>query len=200
MDDDVQLLFRWRAGDDAAGNQLVERHFRAVFRFFANKVDADASDLTQQTFLALVERHDRLDPEIGFRAYALGVARHKLVHHLRGRYRDDTVFAPDRMSAMQSPPDPGTSPTRRIADDERRALVGYALRSLPLDHQIALELHYWNEMSIAEIATVLDCTPGSVKARLFRARRGLERKVHELSTGTAIADLDAELSSLGEPT
>ncbi|MEM6991736.1 MAG: sigma-70 family RNA polymerase sigma factor [Myxococcota bacterium] len=198
MADDIALLSRWREGDDEAGNRLVRDHFRAVFRFLSNKLDEDAADLTQQTFLALVERRDRLAADVSFRAYALGVARHLLLHHLRRHYRDDAVFSPDRMSAIQPLPDPATSPTRKMVQAERRRIVDLALRSLPLDHQIALELHYWNEMSVAEIATVLDCTPGSVKSRLFRARRGLQQQVRRLcaTPEPLLAHLDEDLSSL----
>ncbi len=199
MSDDVALLTRWREGDDDAGNRLVRRHFRAVFRFLSNKLTEDAADLTQQTFLALVERRDRLAEGISFRAYALGVARHLLLHHLRSHYRDETVFSPERMSAIRPLPDPATSPTNRIAEDEKRVIVSHALRSLPLDHQIALELYYWSEMSVAEIATVLGCTPGSVKSRLFRARRGLQDQVRRLCADPAplLDDLDEHLSSIG---
>ncbi len=201
MSDELELLDRWRRGDDEAGNRLVRRHFRAVFRFLVNKVDDEAADLAQQTFLALVERRDRLEPDVAFRAYVLGVARYTLIQHLRRRYRDRAVFSPDRVSVLESRPDPGTSPTHRIVDGERRALLNLALRSLPLDHQIALELHYWHDMKIDEIATVLDCTPGSVKSRLFRARRGLERQVRKHGTEPTppLTRLEQELSSMHEP-
>ncbi|MEM9458960.1 MAG: sigma-70 family RNA polymerase sigma factor [Myxococcota bacterium] len=198
MAEELELLDRWRRGDDGAGNRLVRRHFHVVFRFLSNKVGDEATDLTQQTFLALVERRDRLDPAIGLRAYVLGVARHMLLRHLRGRYRDRAVFSPERVSAFESPPDLGTSPTRRIAQGQDRVLLDRALRSLPIDHQIALELHYWHELGIAQIATVLECSPSSVKSRLFRARHGLRRQVERLSTRPSplLERLEDELSSL----
>ncbi len=169
-----------------------------MFRFFANKVSNDAADLTQQTFLALVEQRRRVEPEIGLRAYMLGVARHKLVHYLRHHYRHASVFSPDRVSALEARPDPASSPTRRLANDERRAVVDLALRSLPLDHQIALELHYWHEMAIAEIAAVLECTPGSVKSRLYRARNGLQEHVRRLCADPSqdMVGVDATLNAI----
>ncbi len=198
MDPDLELLDRWRDGDAQAGNRLVRRHFSAVYRFFGNKIPEGVADLTQQTFLALVESRDRIDAHTGFRAYLLGVARFKLVHHLRGRYRKGAVFSPEHVSVLEVEPDPGPSPTHRLAQDEQRRLVDMALRSLPLDHQIALELHYWNEMSIAEIATVLDRSPGTIKSRLFRARQQLSAQVEQLSQDPSplLARLDEELGSL----
>jgi len=201
-EDDFTLLALWRDGDSDAGNELVRRHFSVVFRFFANKANDDAPDLTQQTFLALVEQRTRVDPTIALRAYVLGVARHKLVHHLRHHYRHTAVFSPEHVSAVEAQPDPASSPTRRLAADEQRSALELALRALPLDHQIALELHYWHEMALAEIATVLECTPGSVKSRLFRARKALQQHVRRLSANPApvLADLDSAMSSIaGDP-
>lgn len=198
MSEDLELLSQWRGGDDEAGNALVQRHFASVFRFFRNKVEQGASDLTQQTFLALVEGRERLEPSISLRAYVLAIARHKLVHHLRDRYRAKEVFDPERDSVLDLHEDPGTSPTRRIADVERRRLLDQALRSLPLDHQIALEMHYWREMGIAEIATVLDTTPGGIKSRLFRARKALQQQIERLAMNPEplLDHLDEELTSL----
>ncbi len=196
--DDIELLMRWRDGDDEAGNRLTRRSFRLVFRFFDNKASRHALDLTQQTFLELVESRARMVPHTSFRAYLLGIARYKLIAHLRQYYRSDGVFSPERSSALLAHPDPGSSPTHRLAQHEQHDVVDIALRRLPLDHQIALEMHYWNEMSIAEIAAVLDCTPGSIKARLFRARKGLQQQVKSLLAhpDPLLARLDEELSSL----
>ncbi len=200
MDDDLALLLRWREGDAAAGNELVRRHFSAVYRFFWNKIPEGVADLTQQTFLALVESRERVEARVGFRAYLLGVARHKLVHHLRRRYRKDAVFSPTRVSVIEVHQDSTSSPTHRLAADEQRQLVDRALCSLPLDQQIALELHYWHELSVNEIAAVLERSPGTIKSRLHRARLQLKSQVERLSRDPApvLARLDEELGSLGE--
>ena len=128
MADDIELLQRWRGGDTTAGNELVRRHFSAVYRFFCNKVLEGVSDLTQQTFLALVEGQERLPERASFRAYLLGVARYKLVHHLRGRYRKDAVFSPARVSATSlvtpSPTTSSASLTSTSSSSARRAATG----------------------------------------------------------------------------
>lgn len=65
---------------------------------------------------------------------------------------------------------------------EQRRVVR-ALQSLPLDLQILLELHYWEEMGLAELATLLEVPEGTVKSRLFRARQVL-REALESSGST----------------
>ncbi|MCH9687490.1 MAG: RNA polymerase sigma factor [Deltaproteobacteria bacterium] len=201
-DPDVELLERWRGGDEAAGNRLVRLHFSAVYRFFGNKIPEGVADLTQLTFLALVESRDRIEAHTGFRAYLLGVARHKLIHHLRGRYRTDAVFSPEHVSVLDIEADPGPSPTHRLAEDQERQLLDTALRSLPLDHQITLELYYWDEMSVAEIATVLERSPGAIKSRLFRARQLLAAQVERLARDPEplLSRLEDELGSMRRPT
>ena len=62
MASDADLLQRWRAGDGAAGNQLFQRCFATVYRFFVNKtcnVD-DTEELTRSTFVALMSARDRI--------------------------------------------------------------------------------------------------------------------------------------------
>ncbi len=193
---DVELLEAWRAGDTAAGETLTRRSFPLVFRFFDTKASAQALDLAQQTFLALAEGRGPVSIRSSFRAYLLGIARHVLIAHLRRTYREG--FEPERVSALDAVEDPAKSPTARLHEHEQRTRVVRALQRLPLDHQVALEMHYWNEMGIAEIADVLDCTPGSIKARLFRARKALQAAVGSLDEGRvpAMRALEEELSSV----
>lgn len=80
---DRELVERWRGGDEAAQEALISRHYPAMQRFFAGKLPAAASDLTQQTFLACLEAADRLENAASFRAFLYGVARYVLLRYLR---------------------------------------------------------------------------------------------------------------------
>ena len=94
MRSDAELLAAWRAGDAPAGNELVRRHFMAVYRFFVNKVSHDVDDLIQRTFLACVEGRDRFRADSSLKAYILGIARNQLLMHLRQRQRRENPIAP----------------------------------------------------------------------------------------------------------
>ena len=179
---DFDLLEKWREGDDLAGNQLVRRHFGTLYRFFRTKVAEDqAEDLTQQTLLGLVEGRDKFRAEASFKAYVFAIARRQLLLSLRSRYRADKVFTPDHVSIQ----DMGgassiTAGKVAVAHHEQRLLLA-ALRGIPLDFQIVVELHYWEGMTVNEIAEVTEVAPGTVKSRLSRSRGMLQKRIEELA-------------------
>ena len=188
MVDDWELLAAWRAGDAGAGNALVAAHFEAVSRFVRGKLGDDVEDLLQQTFLACVEGKDRI-AGVSFKSYLFGVATRRLFDHLRGRYRAGRPVSFSEISLA----DLGTTPSERVARNERAELVQAALRQIPVDAQIALELAYWEGLSGAEIAVALDIEPGTVRSRLSRARDQLRDAVRAL--GGDAADLFGSASA-----
>lgn len=189
--DDFELLAAWSAGDELAGNTLVRRHFSSVYRFFRSKLDDNVEDLTQQVLLALVEGQARVREPGNFRAYLFGIARKTLLMHLRGRYRADKVFSPAEHSIHEiAITDPSIGELLTARRDQR--LLVEALRSIPLDFQIVVELYYWEELSVAEIAEITEIAPGTVKSRLSRARAMLEGQLDQLARAH-------KLETTGEP-
>jgi len=176
---DRELLEAWREGDQRAGRELFARHFDAIYRFFRSKVDDAAEDLTQQTFLGCVKGKDRYRGDASFRTYLFTIARNRLYTHIRDRQRRDAVVE----VGQQSVADLGlASPTGHIAAREEQKLLLEAMRHLPLDMQIVLELHYWEGLSVREISAIIDTPTGTIKRRLQRARQRLDELIAELAT------------------
>ncbi|HLT40149.1 MAG TPA: sigma-70 family RNA polymerase sigma factor [Enhygromyxa sp.] len=205
LPDDFELLAAWRAGDDVAGNALVRRHFSSVYRFFRSKLDENVEDLTQQVLLALVEGRDRVREHGNFRAYLFGIARRTLMMHLRGRYRAGKVFSPSDQSIHDVASGDGSLGELLAARREQRLLVA-ALRSIPIDFQIVVELYYWEELSVATIAEITEVAPGTVKSRLSRARALLETQLERLAraygietTGEAVEHWVSSIRKLVSP-
>ena len=167
---DEELLEAWRGGERSAGNVLLKRHFAAVFRFFNSKVDCP-EDLAQSTFQACVESRDRIQGRV--RAYLLGIARNQLLMFIRSKGRYQKRFSPQEHSVAAAL----ESPSQVVGRKEDERLLAEALRELPLDLQIAVELLYWEELSIAEVAAITNTPAGTVKSRLHRARASLRRKL-----------------------
>ena len=180
---DFDLLTRWRDGQEEAGRDLFGRYFDSVYRFFRNKVDDAAEDLTQQTFMGLVQGKDRFRGDASFRTYLFMIARKKLYSYLRKGQRRADPLRFDSTSVA----DLGlVSPSRAVADRQEHQLLLQALRRLPVEMQVALELFYWEEMTVTEIAEVLETPVGTVKSRLQRARARLDTVIAELSQSEAL--------------
>jgi RNA polymerase sigma factor (sigma-70 family) len=165
--DEFAQLAAWQQGDKAAGQALVERHYDSVLRFFRTKAGPDADDLVQQTFLRSVESADRIRGESSLRSFFFGVARNVLFEHIRAKVRDGRAD-PDFGTSSIMDLDPRAS-TLLLKRSEERALVD-ALQRVPVELQIVLELYYWEELSVSEIAAAVDVPQGTVKSRLHRAR------------------------------
>ncbi len=190
-DHDLELATRWSAGDREAGERLFERHYAAVARFFSNKVGlgATASDLVQKTFLACLEGLSRFRGDGSFRSYLFSIAYRVLCRHYRARRRKPQHFDFTAVSVHDLDP----SPSRVVAQREEQRVLLEGLRRLPLDDQVLLELIYWESITVAQAAVILETPLGTTKSRLLRARRRLERALEELAHGSLLASTRSAL-------
>ncbi len=178
MQTDAELLVAWQAGDRDAGGALIDRYFEPLRRFFQNKIATGVEDLIQQTFLVCVQQRDRIrDPE-AFRGYLFAAARSKLYDQIGKRLR--SPVAPDFM--VSSVVDLGVSPSEVIAEHEDQRLLIRALRTLPLELQIALELYYVERVRGRDLEVALELPAGTVRSRLRRAIEQLRRSLADLSS------------------
>jgi RNA polymerase sigma-70 factor (ECF subfamily) len=116
------------------------------------------------------------------------IARHELHRHLRQRRRDG-----DRLDfATISIADLQTTPGTRLARNEDHRRLLEALRGLPLEQQTLLELHYWEEMEISELAEVFAAPAATIRTRLHRARRALRDRMESAAAAPpgALATLE----------
>lgn len=144
MQTDFDLLDRWRSGDRAAGQALFSRHLDGLALFFSSKCHDDTDELVQRTLLACVRAREQFRKHSSFRTYVFTVARHELYHHFRQRRRDGARLDFSISSIAELMTTPATRLARQA--DQRRMLN--VLRTLPLEQQNLLELHYWQGMDI----------------------------------------------------
>lgn len=163
---DDTLLAAWRAGDRAAGDALLARHFDVVCRFFYNKVGDEAADLIQQTFLALCEGRERFRGDSEFRGYLLGTARNVLLSHFRRKRRQADRFDPLEHSVA----DLQLSFTSVVAQRREEEILLQALRSLPVELQVVFELYHLEGMTAAELARMHGISEPGMYGRLRKAR------------------------------
>lgn len=175
--EDDELFTAWQGGDRSAGEALIDRHYDAVMRFFRTKAGSQADDLVQRVFLVCADRGTRFRGDSTFRAFLFGIARNVLFEFLRSKVRDGTRD-PDFGTSSILDLAPGVSTVAGQRAEQR--LLVRALQRLPLDLQVAIELYYWEELSVTELASVLDIPPGTVKSRLHRARELLRTTMESL--------------------
>ena len=176
--DDRALLAAWCRGDQRAGAQLFERHHESIARFFSYKVDPRAhDDVVQQTFLGLFEYAERFRGDASVRTLLFLIARRLLYAYFRGQSKDRERFEPGETSLAAL----DTSPSQAVAAREQLDLLNRALRELPLSTQLMVELHYWEDMPLKDIALILDMPEGTVRARMLRARHSLRAAIERLA-------------------
>lgn len=181
--EDVRLLDEWRAGDTRAGEVLFDRHFDSIYRFFSSKARDDAQELVQRTMTACLEKRDHVRKATSFRAFLFGVARFELLRHLRSVYRRSRRECALLEASIE---DLLPSPSVAAAQKREHRLLLEALRRIPIDLQIVVELHFWEELTTQEIAEVVGIPPGTVKSRLRRARERLSEQLELLATDPVV--------------
>jgi len=155
---------------------IFGEHKDSVYRF-AWRMTGSASaaeDVAQDCFLALLQASERYDAGRGpLRAFLIGVARNIIFNRWRAESRwnplDDDAF-------LAEPVDPGRW--------EATELVAKAVQSLPPLQREALILAEYEEMTVEEVARVVDAEVSAVKARLHRARENLRRMLAPLRKST----------------
>ncbi|HET6583127.1 MAG TPA: RNA polymerase sigma factor, partial [Nannocystaceae bacterium] len=173
--DDIDLLRNWRAGDARAGDRLLARHFGAVYRFFRGKTGSAAEALAQATFVGCRDA-DPPAGDVAFKAQLFTIARRRLLDHLA---QATTVAI-----------DPTARTLAALVRDRVQDSPYAPLFELPIDVQIAIELHHWERLSVADVGHVIGLGAGAVKGRLARVRKQLDAKV--LRGPAALLDADGQ--------
>ena len=173
---DELLLKSAGAGDQAAFQQLYERHRNAVFRFayrLCGNVE-NAEDLTHDCFLSLIKRVASFDSSrASLRTYLLAATRNLWLRQLRILGRESALDEFDENDFFA----PGKPPLGRLLDDELSLTVAQAVAGLPPLQREALVLFEYEGISLSEIASMVGSDVGAVKARLHRARQSLRKRL-----------------------
>jgi len=172
---DGELATLVAAGDREAGQVLVNRYQRLI-RSFLLKLSGNrdlADDIAQETFLRMLTHADRFDPKYPMRTWLMTIARRLLINHLR---RADTRVGHSEYHGMHSA---DAGPADAAADhDERgriKAHVHAALDKLTDTQKASIVLFYQHELSIQEVADVMEMPAGTIKSHLHRARAALRQ-------------------------
>jgi RNA polymerase sigma-70 factor, ECF subfamily len=168
--DDRQLIERIAHGDRVAMQVLFNRHRVRVFRFILRFVrdEAGAEDVLADVFFDVWRHAASFEGRSSVSTWLLSIARFKALSH--ARQRGD---APLDEQAAAEIADEADDPETGVAKRDKRAVLRRCLEKLSADHREIVDLVYYHEKSVEEVAQIVGVPAATVKTRLFYARRNL---------------------------
>jgi RNA polymerase sigma-70 factor, ECF subfamily len=163
------LVSRCQRGDRAAFEALF-RQFQPRLRYYVRNLNGTgnhADDLLQNVWLKVVRKIDSLKDPQAFVAWLYTVARREV--YSQGRIRDPFVGLTDEHLELEAASD------EPLFDQEDAARIHWALAKLKAAHREILTLSFLEELSHHEIAQVLGVNAGTVKSRVFYAKKALRQ-------------------------
>ena len=180
---DKELIENALTGDQNAYRQLMTRHqmaiFHIVFKIVRDK--ETAADLVQETFMKAFASLATYRAEFKFSTWLYRIAANCAIDYLRKqRIRTLSLDAPTETADGRieiEVPDYSHSPEKDLVDHERRVSINDAIDALPDKYRLVIVYRHKDNKSYEEIAEALNIPLGTVKARIFRARELLKKKL-----------------------
>lgn len=173
--DDETLVSEILAGSQLAFGVLIKRYERLIYRVCVRHCQTGdaAMDLTQNVFLKIHQRLASFSGSGSFKGWMLRLAHNECVDWLRKHRHERLAVDLDDVEL----PAAEAAPESELSQEQNRRVLQAELAKLSEKHRLALNLRYFEQFSLNEIAEVLECTEGTVKNILFRAMSKLRGRV-----------------------
>lgn len=167
-------------GDARAFRLIVERHHRGVYQFIARVVatEADAEDLTQETFARAYVHMARFDPTYRLSTWLYRIALNLCRDHLRSAKRRERPVEPG--SPTLDMHDREAGPEEQAVARREAVRLDRALAQLPESYREVLILKDLEDLSFQEIAVITRSTVTGLKIRALRARAALRKQLERI--------------------
>jgi RNA polymerase sigma-70 factor, ECF subfamily len=187
---DPEVVALARKGSEAAYRELLTRYERPVFSLVFRMVrDREtAEDLSQETFVKVLNNLDRYSPEFKFSSWLFKIANNLTIDHLRRR-RIDTISiegAPDAVTAESARATSiavvsgDESPLEELESKELGTAIERAIGKLRPEYRACIMLRHVEDKSYEEIAEIVKLPLGTVKTYIHRARHELRAALDEV--------------------
>ncbi len=178
--EDHLLMRAVRNGDVGKLATLYARHQRPLFNFFLRLTSSRpvSEDLVHDVFTRILKYRTSYGDQENFTPWMYRIARNVHIEQAR-RGRLEVVAGDPEMQREPASPEPG--PEKRAEHGQNVALLRRALAILPEDKREVLVLSRFQNLRYEEIGRILECEPATVKVRVYRAVRQLEKIYNELA-------------------
>lgn len=174
----AELVGKIQGGDNSAFEELYnltsKRAFFVALEFVKN--DQDAEDILQESYIKALSRINELDKPESFSSWFNQIVANKSKDFLKKK--KPTLFEADEHEVFEAIPDEDTgfSPEENLDQTELQKTVMEVLDELSEEKRACVLMMYFEELSVGEIAETLEIPEGTVKTRLFSARKDLKEK------------------------
>lgn len=182
-----KLVRRMKSGDREAFDELYDIYCRPLLRtvYLLLGSSGDAEDVVQDTFVKAYLHSSELKAEEGFRSWLYQIATRTAWEYTRKRKReilDDEVESKAEKQIFtdgetDSPVSRQRGPLEQIIHREENQVLWQAVEQLEEKQRTTVILYYYNEFSTGEIARIMGTFEGTVKSRLFTARKNLKKQL-----------------------
>lgn len=168
---------RYRSADLQTLEELASEHSKLVYRLIVRLVGSgpDVEDLMQDVMVAAVASAERREPDTDMTAWIYGITLNVCRNYLRRRRYRRLLFWRYQNLAVDGGLASEASPPSRVEAQEEADAVHAAVQRLKAPQREAVILHYWEDLSVAQVAAASGVPVGTVKSRLHHARRKLRR-------------------------
>lgn len=180
MDADLELVEAVLQGDTNRFGELVSRHQLAAWKLAYSLVGnmEEAKDLSQNGFVKAYRHLRGFRRGSKFSTWLYRIIANECKDFLRQKGRQPSLVslssdAEDDDSPPFDLPDPAKDPREAAHNRELAKRLARAIGRLPMKQQMAFILHHLNGLPLQEVAQLMDCRVGTVKAHLFRANESL---------------------------
>jgi RNA polymerase sigma-70 factor (ECF subfamily) len=167
---DESLIAAIAKGDEAAMRNLYNRHHVRVYRFVTRLVgDATAAeDIVSEAFIDVWRQADRFEGRSAVSTWIMSIARFKA---LSARRRRQDAELDDKVAETVA--DHGHTPEEAMLEVDRSAQLRECLKQLSPEHREIVDLVYYHDKTIEEVAEIIQVPKNTVKTRMFYARKRL---------------------------
>lgn len=163
----ADLLRRMADGDRTAFAAFYKELEKPVFRFIVSKMNDphEAADIQHDVFMDIWRSAGRFEGRSTVKTWVFGIAYRKTMDHFRKHKRVDLTDEIDER--VDDSPDAATC----LASAQEAEHLRYCMDQLKPQHRSVVELAFYQDMTYGEIATVAEVPEGTIKTRVFHAKK-----------------------------